>query len=499
MDAGEKSIVRIGGRSKSEMISKYQLKALARKENRGDSYSKRRVKQVHAQLFKLKEEIESIIEVFKSPLDWTQPSGGVQEYLEMEDPHILSFLSTPKATHDGFHIIGPNNKKLGAGDLWKCWRSGERFPEWLLPHMRLDVETFDEFTNFWLTPRDERIARIETWRQGVLSAITYDLADLIQQFNQLASENRVLCHEMELEVLRSARIIGATTSGAAANHDLLSSKAADVVIVEEAGEVLESHILTALSGGRDGRGASKHLILIGDHKQLPPKVENYELTTASGFGYNLDCSLFERMIHAGSPSVALEVQHRMRPCVSSLIRAQTYPSLRDHDSVFKYDDVRGVNDNLVFIDHDYKEDGADADNSTTKSNDYEAKFCLEIVRYLLLQGYRSDQIVVLTPYLGQLLKILSMMKSKLKDVSALVSERDLDDMEDLDPEEAKQAKSEQSKEQATKKIIRCSSIDNYQGEEADIVVISRKYSCFWLKLGYALYYTILGLILSHST
>lgn len=94
-------------------------------------------------------------------------------------------------------------------------------------------------------------------------------------------------------------------------------------MVEEAGEILEAHILSAL-GPR-----TKHLVLIGDHKQLRPKVDNYQLTVQAGQGHTLNVSLFERLVLAGFPHSTLAVQHRMHPSISSLIR-HTYPALQDH-------------------------------------------------------------------------------------------------------------------------------------------------------------------------
>ena len=44
-----------------------------------------------------------------------------------------------------------------------------------------------------------------------------------------------------------------------------------IVIVEEAAEVLEPHVLACLSRGVE------HLIKIGDHMQLRPKVQVYQL------------------------------------------------------------------------------------------------------------------------------------------------------------------------------------------------------------------------------
>jgi AAA domain len=470
LDAGETRLVRMGGRSKSERLAPYQLRDLARAKSRDASFCQKRIKQVHAHLFKLKEQIEDAVRVLKTPLSWDEPSGGVHGFLTDEEPWILEFLTLLNADdRGGFNLVGPRGRKLGKDMLWNCWQRGERFPEWLLPHVRTNRPA--EFDAFWGLPLNERADLIEVWRQNILEPINNELSYFIEIFNLDAKEDQSLCRESELAILNNARIIGATTAGAAAYRDLLASKAAGVVLVEEAGEVLESHVLTSLAGG-NVTGSTKHLILIGDHKQLPPKVENYELTTTSGSGYDLDCSLFERLVHAGKAAVTLEVQHRMRPSISALIRAQTYPSLRDHDSVTKYPEVKGVSESLLFIDHGVPEDGAEMENATTKSNAFEADLCVEIVRFLLLQGYRTDQIVVLTPYLGQLLTIMAKMKT-IRDVETLVSDRDMEDLDELDPECENLPSSVSNRED--KKGIRCSSIDNYQGEEADIVVISCKF------------------------
>lgn len=71
--------------------------------------------------------------------------------------------------------------------------------------------------------------------------------------------------------------------------------------------MLEAHILTSLTS------TIEHLILIGDHQQLPPKVEVYELQQESGRGYDLNVSLFERLVRQGTVGlVMLEEQRRMR-------------------------------------------------------------------------------------------------------------------------------------------------------------------------------------------
>lgn len=66
----------------------------------------------------------------------------------------------------------------------------------------------------------------------------------------------------DLCVLKDAKVIGMTTTGAARWRKALQEVRPRLVIVEEAAEVLEAHTITTLSQ------ACQHLILIGDHQQV---------------------------------------------------------------------------------------------------------------------------------------------------------------------------------------------------------------------------------------
>lgn len=63
--------------------------------------------------------------------------------------------------------------------------------------------------------------------------------------------------ELDLTLLRRARVIGMTSTGAAKYKSLYERLDIEVVVVEEAAELLESHVVTALSP------SVKHLIMIG--------------------------------------------------------------------------------------------------------------------------------------------------------------------------------------------------------------------------------------------
>lgn len=457
---GETRLVRIGSRSKSEKLNAYSLHNLARRTSGGQiGDSQHRIRQVTAQLFALKDLIEKAVVRLLSPCKWDE----VRVYLSSDEPRQLPFLQVP-ASRDGYRIVDSAGKIVGDKYLWELWCSGAALPQWLLPHVAIQEEDYPLFQQFWQLPHEERETRARGWKTDMRQGQVTSILHLTKELDALAQELKTLSHDRESTILKQARIIGATTPGAATYRDLLSVVPPKVVIVEEAGEVLEAHILTSLAT------TCEHLIMIGDHLQLPPKVEQYNLTAASGHGYKLDCSLFERLVKQSWQSVSLQVQHRMRPSISAFVRAQTYPSLKDHDSVLDYPNVTGVMKNVVFVDHRHPEDWDDNNESKTKSNSSEARLVLEIIRFLLLQGYAANRIVVLTPYVGQLIQLVGLIQQDLKEATAAVGERDLADVALLSANDSIVLDDANAKGVA--EAVRCSSIDNFQGEESDIIVAS---------------------------
>ncbi|KAH7710444.1 NFX1-type zinc finger-containing protein 1-like protein [Aphelenchoides avenae] len=85
------------------------------------------------------------------------------------------------------------------------------------------------------------------------------------------------------------QIVGMTTTGAAMHQVSLCALKPRIVIVEEAAEVFEAHILTSLTA------ACQHVILIGGRKQLRQRPAVNELASK----YKFDPSLFERLIING--------------------------------------------------------------------------------------------------------------------------------------------------------------------------------------------------------
>ena len=170
---------------------------------------------------------------------------------------------------------------------------------------------------------------------------------------------------------------------------------------------MEPHIISALLP------SVKHFIQIGDHQQLRPSINNFhELSLESDHGilYQLDRSQFERLSvgERGRPSMPvaqLNVQRRMRPDISTLIRETVYNKLTDHPTTAQLPDVVDMRKNLFWLSHDSLEDEAQPEiqHKKSKSNGWEVEMVHALVRHIVRQGvYGSRDIAVLTPYTGQL-------------------------------------------------------------------------------------------------
>lgn len=77
----------------------------------------------------------------------------------------------------------------------------------------------------------------------------------------------------DVQVMKRNLVVGMTTTGAARLRMSLQSLKSPIVIVEEAAEVLEAHIITSLTN------YCQHLILIGDHQQLKPSTASFKIET----------------------------------------------------------------------------------------------------------------------------------------------------------------------------------------------------------------------------
>ncbi|KAL4063833.1 P-loop containing nucleoside triphosphate hydrolase protein [Scleroderma citrinum] len=396
---------------------------------------------------------DKLVKSFEKFISSDTNFSSILSHIKFKDPKFFAAFQVPIPEH-GMFTVGPLGKLVDPTFLISRWAQGKS------PSLFKDEPNVRDAAHIWNMETCHRQQKLESWRISVTAGIADDIRIAGQRYNRCQANMKSISRGYL--PLSGKRIIGCTTTGAAKFTEDINDISPDVLLVEEAGEILESHVITALSS------STTQMILIGDHKQLRPKVNNYALTIEKGDGYDLNRSLFERLILKGFPHVTLSTQHRMRPEISSLIRELTYPDLVDAPGTQNRENIRGVQSNVIFVDHNHPEDDderifdrGDGGSPTSKRNTFEVDMVLRMVRYLTHQGYESKNIVVLTPYLGQ----LSMLRDALKD------ERDTI-LNDLDLNALLLHGLWHTDTMKKKDRIQLVTIDNYQGEESDIVIAS---------------------------
>ncbi|KIJ16089.1 hypothetical protein PAXINDRAFT_132700, partial [Paxillus involutus ATCC 200175] len=379
-------------------------------------------------------------------------------HIEFEDSDYFDAFQVPEST-DGMSCVGQDGTNIDSTYLISQWSRGRD------AGIYKDESHVQIAAAIWGMAANLRQQKLADWRLAFSKALVEDIWSVGRDYNECQDELSRMFGAANVALLKQKRIIGCTTTGAAKFTEDIRAVCPGVLLVEEAGEILESHVLTALGT------STTQMILIGDHKQLRPKVSKYELTVEQGSGYDLNRSLFERLVHKGFPHVTLQAQHRMRPEISTLVRGLTYPGLTDAPKTKNRDNIRGIQSNVVFVDHTYAEDDekriadrGDGGSTSSKQNQFEVSMVMKIVRYFVQQGYGSDHMVIITPYLGQ----LTLLRDALKNDTDPV----LNDLDANDLSRAGLLSTAPSGSGPRKTRVRLATIDNYQGEESDIVIAS---------------------------
>ncbi|TDL30087.1 P-loop containing nucleoside triphosphate hydrolase protein [Rickenella mellea] len=447
------SLVRLGGKS-TQRTEPFSIRNQRSNFKLGRSDWKV-IDELRAECDTLRDGLQRAFQSYK------QSNIGYREilmHLEFEDElgDYFDAFRVPSSV-DGMTRVTKKGRAVGPHYLINQWSNG-----WDAGMFKQHASIIKASVVWSMAPAARR-AQITKWKLNIQKEEVATLQRIARDYNDRVTRLDRKFDENISHILRSKRIIGCTTTAAAKYCEDIQAASPGILLVEEAGEILESHILTALGSN------TKQLILIGDHQQLRPKVNNYKLTVEKGEGFDLNRSLFERLVLKGYPHTSLTEQHRMRPEIAALVRHLTYPNLVDAEKTKGRPDLRGVRNNIVFINHDSPEDDdsrladrRDESAKSSKQNRHETQMILKIVRYLAQQGYGTDKVVILTPYLGQ----LQQLRTALSDDSDPV----LSDLDSFDLVRAGLMTATAAN--VNKKKIRLATIDNFQGEESPIVIVS---------------------------
>ncbi|KAL2758325.1 hypothetical protein ACRALDRAFT_1048151 [Sodiomyces alcalophilus JCM 7366] len=254
------------------------------------------------------------------------------------------------------------------------------------------------------------------------------------QLLELINEIKLLINELKLERLIEnfstlkylrPRVIGCTTTGLTKYRALLAAAQPRVMIVEEAAETREANIAAALLP------SLQQLVLVGDHLQLTPHADVLELGMPP---FNLNISLFQRLVERGVDYTTLLVQRRMTSPIRMVLNAW-YPGLQDHPRVHQLPPVPGMGKTrTVWLDHQEAETRT---QTVSMCNNYEAMLIVVFAHYLVLNGTDPSKITVLSFYSGQKMLIQDMYSGAV-----------------------------------LQKGLEIQTVDGYQGKENDVVLLS---------------------------
>ncbi|OJD32329.1 dead box helicase [Diplodia corticola] len=257
--------------------------------------------------------------------------------------------------------------------------------------------------------------------------------EVAKEYQEAVVQRAVGRWELDHMVLRKQKIIGMTTTGLSKYRALVSSLEPKIVLIEEAAETLEAPVTAACVPSLE------HLILVGDHQQLRPHCH---VSDHEDDPFFLNVSLFERLVRNKVEYDTLRRQRRMVPQIRRLIRPIYGDLIKDHPSV-KDPAIRapvpGMGDiDTFFFTHEWPET---VDTQMSSCNAMEADMIAQFYNYLFMNGMPYGNITVLTFYNGQRKLILKKLRSH-------------------------------PNLQGTGRDLRVVTVDSYQGEENEVVLLS---------------------------
>ncbi len=229
--------------------------------------------------------------------------------------------------------------------------------------------------------------------------------DLRKEWFELLSNNKESLSVVKSYFINNFNIVGATCVGLANEKYGLDAVDFDLVIIDEAGKALPGEAIIPIN-------RAKKLILIGDHKQLPPYIDpritdndnldSSDIISIEEREYFFKQSFFER-IFTNCPEESramLKIQFRMPPVVAGLVNKFYDDALVSGESCNDKTPLF-LDSHLIFI--DMKEESKYHEEKSGASFLPKNLFEPEVVEKIIskIRELYSGRIVVITPYKGQ--------------------------------------------------------------------------------------------------
>jgi len=189
--------------------------------------------------------------------------------------------------------------------------------------------TYEEFEKYYREYEKQFISNIDrnAINQQVIDAFisktstpSKEKTRMILEIQKQWEERLPQCEEVDLYIIKSTTIIAGTCTGFISNR-VIRNAGFDYVIVDEAAKATYPELAVSFA-------KAEKIILVGDHKQLPPVLDT-EIIEANKNAIHLEDlteGLFEKLYNnfPENNKHRLTIQYRMHPVIGSLISKVFY-------------------------------------------------------------------------------------------------------------------------------------------------------------------------------
>jgi len=249
--------------------------------------------------------------------------------------------------------------------------------------------------------------------------------ELRKEARDMRSWARELEDRLVDEIIHNCEVVASTLIGA--SNNLIKNLRFKTVIIDEASQALEPECWNAIL-------KAERVILVGDHKQLPPTVKSKK-----AMKLGLSDTILDHMIDQLQCNVLLDVQYRMHESILGFSNLNYYGGRLKSADANQYRTLRNDNLPLVYIDTvgcGFEEEYNTSQSSYNNPGEY---FIITEFIKTNFEKLLGVSIAIISPYAAQ-------VKYINKELSGDVS------LEAL--------------------TIRVSTIDGFQGQESEVVFIS---------------------------
>ncbi|OKL37882.1 AAA domain-containing protein [Domibacillus mangrovi] len=206
-------------------------------------------------------------------------------------------------------------------------------------------------------------------------------------------------------LVKNHQIIGATCLGLMQRQIGLDRVEFDLVIIDEAGKALPAELLIPLN-------KAKKVVLIGDHKQLPPVVnpslydtEKIELENHSYCVNDLFVTSLFKRLYENCPDTnkqMLHTQYRMPAVIGSMISQFFYEGKLLNGRGTAERPTKYFDHHLNLLDLSDEVQYRESTKNATVTNEYEARLVAKLVKRIRAKRPVEEKIAVICPYRGQM-------------------------------------------------------------------------------------------------